>query len=78
MVRAIRLALAAVDSNWSWLRALWSKSWRVFFTITLRSRSPAFWLERAGVARRSVNWRNYHFVSNIPGETRTIPLAMYT
>lgn len=57
MVRAIRLALAAVDSKLELAaRTLGANPWRVFSPLRCRSRSPAFWLEPCWrLLARSVN-----------------------
>ena len=70
MVRAIRLALEGVDVKLEQAaRTLGAGRWRVFFivgTVLAFARS----LGEFGAT--------ITFVSNIPGETRTIPSAMYT
>ena len=71
MVRAIRLALEGVDVKLEQAaRTLGAGRWRVFFTITLPLTLPGIIVGEFGAT--------ITFVSNIPGETRTIPSAMYT
>ncbi|WP_437608414.1 molybdate ABC transporter permease subunit [Erwinia sp. V71] len=81
MVRAIRLSLEAVDSKLEQAaRTLGAGRWRVFFTITLPLTLPGIIVGTVlGFARSLGEFgATITFVSNIPGETRTIPLAMYT
>ena len=81
MVRAIRLALEAVDIRLEQAaRSLGAGRWRVFFTITLPLTLPGIIVGTVlGFARSLGEFgATITFVSNIPGETRTIPLAMYT
>lgn len=81
MVRAIRLALEAVDSRLEQAaRTLGAGRWRVFFTITLPLTLPGIIVGTVLAFARSLGefGATTTFVSNIPGETRTIPLAMYT
>ena len=69
MVRAIRLALEGVDIKLEQAaRTLGAGRWRVFFTITVLAFARSLGEFGATIT----------FVSNIPGETRTIPSAMYT
>lgn len=81
MVRAIRLALEAVDTRLEQAaRTLGAGRWRVFFTITLPLTLPGIIVGTVLAFARSLGefGATITFVSNIPGETRTIPLAMYT
>ncbi|MCB5307936.1 molybdate ABC transporter permease subunit [Yersinia massiliensis] len=81
MVRAIRLALEAVDTRLELAaRTLGANPWRVFFTITLPLSLPGVIAGTVLSFARSLGefGATITFVSNIPGETRTIPLAMYT
>nr|CBX80053.1 molybdate ABC transport system, permease component [Erwinia amylovora ATCC BAA-2158] len=81
MVRAIRLALEAVDSKLEQAaRTLGAGRWRVFFTITLPLTLPGIIVGAVlGFARSLGEFgATITFVSNIPGETRTLPSAMYT
>ncbi|MDX5627823.1 MULTISPECIES: molybdate ABC transporter permease subunit [unclassified Brenneria] len=81
MVRAIRLSLEAVDTRLEQAaRTLGASPWRVFFTITLPLSFPGIVVGTVLAFARSLGefGATITFVSNIPGETRTIPLAMYT
>ncbi|WJV63852.1 molybdate ABC transporter permease subunit [Pectobacteriaceae bacterium C52] len=81
MVRAIRLALEAVDTRLELAaRTLGANPWRVFFTITLPLMLPGVIVGTVLAFARSLGefGATITFVSNIPDETRTIPLAMYT
>ncbi|AOR64631.1 molybdate ABC transporter permease subunit [Pectobacterium wasabiae] len=81
MVRAIRLSLDAVDIHLEQAaRTLGASPWRVFFTITLPLSFPGIVVGTVLAFARSLGefGATITFVSNIPGETRTIPLAMYT
>ncbi|CCG86667.1 molybdate ABC transporter permease subunit [Erwinia piriflorinigrans] len=81
MVRAIRLALEAVDSKLEQAaRTLGAGRWRVFFTITLPLTLPGIIAGTVLAFARSLGefGATITFVSNIPGETRTLPSAMYT
>ncbi|EHD22442.1 MULTISPECIES: molybdate ABC transporter permease subunit [Brenneria] len=81
MVRAIRLSLEAVDRRLEQAaRTLGAAPWRVFFTITLPLSFPGIVVGTVLAFARSLGefGATITFVSNIPGETRTIPLAMYT
>ncbi len=81
MVRAIRLALEAVDIKLEQAaRTLGAGRWRVFCTITLPLTLPGIIVGTVLAFARSLGefGATITFVSNIPGETRTIPSAMYT
>ncbi|WP_340620767.1 molybdate ABC transporter permease subunit [Xenorhabdus siamensis] len=81
MVRAIRLALEAIDLRLEQAaRTLGASSLKVFFTITLPLSLPGIIVGSVLAFARSLGefGATITFVSNIPGETRTIPLAMYT
>jgi molybdate transport system permease protein len=81
MVRAIRLALEAVDIRLEQAaRTLGAGRWRVFFTITLPLTLPGVIVGTVLAFARSLGefGATITFVSNIPGETRTLPLAMFT
>ena len=81
MVRAIRMSLEAIDLRLEQAaRTLGSGPWRVFFTITLPLSFPGIVVGTVLAFARSLGefGATITFVSNIPGETRTIPLAMYT
>ncbi|CDG97267.1 molybdate ABC transporter permease subunit [Xenorhabdus bovienii] len=81
MVRAIRLALEGIDRRLEQAaRTLGASSLRVFFTITLPLSLPGVIVGAVLAFARSLGefGATITFVSNIPEETRTIPLAMYT
>lgn len=81
MVRAIRLALEGVDTRLEQAaRTLGAGRWRVFFTITLPLTFPGIIVGTVLAFARSLGefGATITFVSNIPGETRTIPSAMFT
>jgi molybdate transport system permease protein len=81
LVRAVRLAIESVDPRLELAaRTLGANRTRVFFTVTLP-------LAASGVATGALLafaralgefGATITFVSNIPGETRTLPLAIYT
>jgi molybdate transport system permease protein len=81
MVRAIRLSFESVDIRLEQAaRTLGSSRLRVFFTITLPLTLPGIISGMVLAFARSLGefGSTITFVSNIPGETRTIPLAMYS
>lgn len=81
MVRAIRLSFEAVDIKLEQAaRTLGSSPLRVFFTITLPLTLPGIVSGMVLAFARSLGefGSTITFVSNIPDETRTIPLAMYS
>jgi molybdate transport system permease protein len=81
MVRAIRLSMEAVDVRLeAAARTLGAPRWRVFFTITLPLTLPGILTGALLSFARSLGefGATITFVSNIPGETRTLPLAIYT
>ncbi len=81
MVRAIRLSLESIDRRLEQAaRTLGADSLKVFFTITLPLSLPGIIVGAVLAFARSLGefGATITFVSNIPGETRTIPLAMYT
>lgn len=81
MVRAIRLAIDAVDGRLELAaRTLGASRTRVFFTVTLPLAWPGLVTGALlGFARSLGEFgATITFVSNIPGETRTLPLAIYT
>lgn len=80
-VRSIRLAIESIDTRLENVaRTLGARPWRVFFTITLPLAFPGILMGLVlGFARCLGEFgATITFVSNIQGETRTIPLAMYT
>ena len=81
VVRSIRLAIESIDIRLENVaRTLGANQLRVFFTITLPLSLPGILMGIVlGFARCLGEFgATITFVSNIPGETRTIPLAMYT
>jgi molybdate transport system permease protein len=81
MVRAIRLGIDAVDTRLeSAARTLGARRWRVFFTVTLPLAWPGLATGAVLAFARSLGefGATITFVSNIPGETQTLPLAIYT
>jgi molybdate transport system permease protein len=80
MVRAIRLSIEAVDRRLEGAaRSLGAGPWRVFWTITLPLSLPGVFAGTIlGFARSLGEFgATITFVSNVPGETRTLPLAIY-
>ncbi|HGF7190559.1 TPA: molybdate ABC transporter permease subunit [Vibrio cholerae] len=81
MVRSIRLSLESVDQKLEQAaRTLGASPMRVFFTITLPLTLPGILTGVMLAFARSLGefGATISFVSNIPGETQTIPLAMFT
>ncbi|MFM2599574.1 molybdate ABC transporter permease subunit [Vibrio fortis] len=81
MVRSIRLSVETVDSKLEEAAAtLGASPIKVFFTITLPLMVPGIITGTMLSFARSLGefGATISFVSNIPGETQTIPLAMYT
>ena len=81
MVRAIRLSMEAVDARIELAaRTLGASPLRVFFSVTLPLAWPGLVTGAIlGFARGLGEFgATITFVSNIPGETQTLPLAIYT
>ncbi|WP_394250510.1 molybdate ABC transporter permease subunit [Vibrio profundi] len=81
MVRSIKLSLESVDSKLEQAAAtLGASPFKVFLTITLPLMIPGIITGSMLSFARSLGefGATISFVSNIPGETQTIPLAMYT
>lgn len=81
MVRAMRLSIEAVDQKLvDAARTLGATRWRAFLTIILPLSLPGILAGTVLGFARSVGefGATITFVSNIPGETRTLPLAIYT
>jgi molybdate transport system permease protein len=81
MVRAIRISLEGVDPGLEdAARTLGAGPWDRFFTITLPLMTPG--VLAGAVTAFAAGLGEFGavitFVSNIPGETRTLPLALYT
>ena len=81
MVRAMRLSLEAVDRRLeAAARTLGAGPVNVFLTVTLPLMSPGILAGAILAFARSLGefGATITFVSNIPGETRTLPLALYS
>ncbi len=81
LVRAIRLSIESVDKGLEdAARTLGAGPIRVFFTITIPLVVPGILTGVILAFARSLSefGATITFVSNIPGETRTLPLALYT
>jgi len=81
MVRAIRLSIENVDSGLeAAARTLGASPFRVFYSITLPLISPGILAGIILAFARSLGefGATITFVSNIPGETRTLPLAIFS
>lgn len=80
MVRAMRLSIEAVDQRLEGAaRTLGAGPWRAFATISLPLAMPGVLAGLVLGFARSVGefGATITFASNIPGETRTLPLAIY-
>lgn len=80
-VRAVRLSLETIDPGLEdAARTLGACKSRIFFTITLPLIVPGILTGMILAFARSLSefGATITFVSNIPGETRTLPLALYT
>ncbi|MFN0162987.1 MAG: molybdate ABC transporter permease subunit [Burkholderiales bacterium] len=80
MVRAMRLSLEAIDVRLeSAARTLGAGRWRVFAGITLPLALPGIITGALLAFARALGefGATITFVSNIPGETQTLPLAIY-
>ncbi|EAS44097.1 molybdate ABC transporter permease subunit [Photobacterium profundum] len=81
MVRSIRLGLESVDIKLEQAaRTLGASPLKIFFTITLPLALPGILTGTILAFARALGefGATITFVSNIPGETQTIPLAMYS
>lgn len=81
MVQPIRLSLQVIDSRLeSAARTLGASPWKVFRTITLPLALPGILVGAILSFSRSLGefGATITFVGNIEGETRTLPLAIYT
>ncbi|NQV58202.1 MAG: molybdate ABC transporter permease subunit [Alphaproteobacteria bacterium] len=81
LVRPIRLSMEAVDRRLETAaRTLGAKPLRVFLTITLPLTTPGILtgLLLAFVRCLGEFGATITFAANVPGETRTLPLALYT
>jgi molybdate transport system permease protein len=80
MVRAMRLSIEAVDLRLEQAaRTLGATPWRSFLSITLPLSLPGIAAGAVLGFARSIGefGATISFVSSIPGETRTLPLAIY-
>lgn len=80
MVRAARLSIEAVDRRLEGVaRTLGAGPWRTFFSVTLPLSLPGIIAALVlGFARAIGEFgATITFVSSIPGETQTLPLAIY-
>ncbi|MFM6854678.1 MAG: molybdate ABC transporter permease subunit [Sphingopyxis sp.] len=80
MVRAMRLSIESVDQRLeSAATTLGASRWRVFATITLPLAVPGILAGAVLGFARSIGefGATITFVSNIPDETRTLPIAIY-
>lgn len=80
MVRAIRLSIEAVDQRFEGVaRTLGASPWRAFRTITLPLSLPGVLAGAVlGFARSLGEFgATITFVSNVPEQTQTLPLAIY-
>jgi molybdate transport system permease protein len=81
LVRAVRLSIEAVDRGLEdAARTLGAGKLRVFFTITLPLVTPGIITGTILAFARSLGefGATITFVSNIPGKTQTLPLALYS
>ena len=81
MVRAIRLSIETVDTGLeAAARTLGASRLKIFLTITLPLSVPGIITGSVLAFARSLGefGATITFVSNIPGETQTLPLALYT
>ena len=81
LVRAVRLSIDAVDTKLEMAaRTLGAGRARVFFTVTLPLSIPGIVVGMVLAFARSLGefGATITFVSNIPGQTQTLPLALYT
>jgi molybdate transport system permease protein len=80
LVRAVRLSLESMDRRLeSAARTLGAGPWRVFLTVTVPIILPGIATGMLLSFARSLGefGATITFVSNIPGETQTLPLAIY-
>jgi molybdate transport system permease protein len=81
MVMGMRISIDSVDRRLETAaRTLGAAPWRVFFTVTLPLSLPGILGGAVLSFARGVGefGATITFVSNIPGETRTLPIAIYT
>ena len=81
VLRAVRLGIEEIDPRLEQIaRTLGASPVRAFATVTLRLAAPAMWVGGLLAFARSLGefGATITFVSNIAGQTRTIPSAIYT
>jgi len=81
MVRAMRLSIEGIDRRYEGAaRTLGAGRWHAFWTISLPLALPGVLAALVLGFARSIGefGATITFVSNIPGETRTLPLAIYS
>lgn len=81
MVISIRISIESVDHRLEMAaRTLGAGPWRTFFSVTLPLSFPGILAGSILSFARSFGefGATITFVSNIPGETRTLPIAIYT
>ncbi|WP_165856411.1 molybdate ABC transporter permease subunit [Marinobacter sp. JSM 1782161] len=81
LVRSVRLSLEAVDTQLEAAAStLGAGRWRVLFTITLPLTLPGLLTGSVLAFARALSefGATITFAANIPGATRTLPLALYT
>ncbi len=81
MVRAMRISIEAVDRRLeNAARTLGAGPWRVFWTLTLPLSVPGVLAGAVLGFARSIGefGATITFVSNVPSETQTLPLAIYS
>jgi molybdate transport system permease protein len=81
LVRAVRLSLEGIDQGLeAAARTLGAGPWRVFFTVTLPLMVPGIITGLILAFARSLGefGATITFVSNIQGQTQTLPLALYS
>jgi molybdate transport system permease protein len=81
MVRSVRLSVSLIDIRLeNAARTLGASAWAVFFSITLPMAMPGIVSGLVLAFSRSLGefGATITFVGNIEGETRTLPLAIYT
>lgn len=81
MVRAMRLSIEGIDPRLEGAaRTLGARGWRVFLTISLPLSLPGVMAGMVLGFARSISefGATITFVSDVPGETRTLPIAIYS
>jgi molybdate transport system permease protein len=81
MVRAMRLSIESVDRRLEGAaRTLGATRWQTFWSVTLPLSLPGVLAGAVLGFARSIGefGATITFVSNIPGETRTLPIAIYS